>query len=277
MKRTFLIFIILFGFFGKSQTHRFIYEFKYKQDSTKSNFTTVNMVLDINPDDVQFYNYKYVEIDSINISKGQNSQMWDTSTSVNIRQKNSDKNTNLLYINDVFSVETVDKINWTLNTDTKKIANYTLQKATASFGGRNWTAWFTQDIPFSEGPYKFRGLPGLIFQINDDKDNFEFALVKSYHLSVTRKIPFFERFYGQKPIKITENNFNKLLMDYYNDPYQETRKEFKENTNPSTVFSINGVDIKDISQFKDLTEATQKRIREQNNPIEIDKAIKYSN
>lgn len=275
MKKIILISAILFGFFGKSQTHRFIYEFKYKQDSMKSDFTNVNMALDINPDDVQFYNYRYVEIDSTNITKGQNSQMWDNSTSVIIRQKNSDTNTNLVYINEVFAVETVDRIKWNLHPDTKKTANYILQKATASFGGRNWTAWFTKDIPFSEGPYKFRGLPGLIFQISDDKDNFEFALVKSYNLPATRRIPFFDRFYGKKPIKTSEDNINKMLMDYYNDPHRETRKEFRENTNPKTIFSINGVDIKDVSQFKELTESTQKYIREHNNPIELDKAVKY--
>jgi len=276
MKKIISLFLFLLTFaFGFSQTHRFIYEFKYKQDSMKSDYTSVYMSLDVNPEDVQFYNYRYVEIDSTNITKGQNSQMWDKTTPVIIRQKNSDKNTNLILMNDFFSVETVDKISWNLHSETKKVTDYTLQKATAKFGGRNWTAWFTKDIPVSEGPYKFRGLPGLIFQINDDKDNFDFTLVKSYNLSATRKIPFFERFYGQKPIKTTESTINKLLMDYYNDPYQSTREEFSRNTNPKTIFSINGVDIKDMSQFKELTESAQKRIREQNNPIEIDKALKY--
>lgn len=62
-------------------------------------------------------------------------------------------------------------------------------------------------------------------------------------------------------------------MNEYKDPYHETREEFKKN--PNTTFSINGVDITDISQFKELTESRQKYIRENNNPIEIDKALIY--
>ncbi|MGA9211116.1 GLPGLI family protein, partial [Kaistella sp.] len=144
-----------------------------------------------------------------------------------------------------------------------------------TFGGRKWIAWFSKEIEISEGPYKFRGLPGMIFQIYDDKNNFEFTLVKSFKLKSTYKTPFIESFYGQKPIKITQENINKMLMDQYNDPYHETREQFSRNTNPKTIFSVNGVDIKDISQFKQLTESTQKYIRENYNPIEIDKALIY--
>lgn len=62
-------------------------------------------------------------------------------------------------------------------------------------------------------------------------------------------------------------------MDEYKDPYHETREEFKKN--PSTTFNINGVDIKNINQFKELTESRQRYIRENNNPIELDKAVNY--
>jgi GLPGLI family protein len=45
------------------------------------------------------------------------------------------------------------------------------ENATTKFGGRNWTAWFCEQIPFQEGPYKFRGLPALIFEISDNEGN----------------------------------------------------------------------------------------------------------
>jgi GLPGLI family protein len=47
-----------------------------------------------------------------------------------------------------------------------------LQKAT-NFGGRLWIiAWFNLEIPINEGPYKFRGLSGLIFEIGDSQTQF---------------------------------------------------------------------------------------------------------
>ncbi|WP_300674709.1 GLPGLI family protein [Soonwooa sp.] len=272
MKVFILIFVLSFGF-ASAQTHRFIYEFKYKVNPKQTEFKKENMTLDVNPDNVKFYNYHYVTIDSTNITKGQNSQLWDTSTPVVVRVKNSNTNSNYTLIDDVFVYDTEDKINWNLEKETKNFENYTLQKATATFGGRKWIAWFSKEINVSEGPYKFRGLPGLIFQIYDDKNNFDFTLVKSFKLTSTYKTPFIESFYGQKPIKTTQQNIDKMLMNEYNDPYHETREQFKKS--PNTTISINGVDVKDISQFKELTESRQKFIRENNNPIEIDKALKY--
>lgn len=272
MKIFILLFILMFEFIN-SQTHRFIYEFKFKQNPKQTEFTKENMTLDVNPDVVKFYNYHYVTIDSINITKGQNSQLWDTSTPVIVREKNSNINSNYTLINDVFVYNIENKINWNLNKEIKKFENYTLQKATASFGGRQWIAWFCKEVNIPEGPYKFRDLPGLIFQIYDDKNTFVFTLIKSFKLNSTYKTRFIESFYGQKPIKTTKENIDKMLMNEYRDPYHETREEFKKN--PGNTFSINGVDIKDISQFKELTESRQRYIKENNYPIEIDQAIKY--
>ncbi|MDR2206369.1 MAG: GLPGLI family protein [Flavobacteriaceae bacterium] len=273
MKKTATFILILAFGISFSQTHRFIYEFKFKPNPKQTEFRKEIMTLDINPDYIKFYNYHYVTIDSTNITKGQNSQLWDTSTPVVVRARNSNTNSNYILINDVFVFDTEDEINWNIEKDTIKFENYTLQKATTTFGGRNWTAWFCEEINSPEGPYKFRGLPGMIFQIYDDKNNFEFTLLKSFKLKATYRTPFIESFYGQKPIKTTQENIDKMLMNEYKDPYHETREEFKKN--PNMTFSINGVDVKDLSQFKELTESRQQYIRENNNPIEIDKAIHY--
>ena len=52
------------------------------------------------------------------------------------------------------------------------ILGYTCHKATTRFRGRDYVAWYTEEIPLSYGPYKFRGLPGLITCIYDkDRDH----------------------------------------------------------------------------------------------------------
>jgi GLPGLI family protein len=69
------------------------------------------------------------------------------------------------------------EFSWQLHNEKKKILNYNCQKATCSFRGRNYIAWFTPEIPLKEGPYKFGGLPGLILQISDEKNEYIFTCI----------------------------------------------------------------------------------------------------
>jgi GLPGLI family protein len=46
-----------------------------------------------------------------------------------------------------------------------------------TYAGRDYKAWFTNEIPVSDGPYKFYGLPGLIVEIEDSKKQYTFELV----------------------------------------------------------------------------------------------------
>jgi GLPGLI family protein len=70
----------------------------------------------------------------------------------------------------------------------KSIAGFACQKATTDYAGRSYEAWFTREIPLSEGPYKFYGLPGLIVSISDIRRQYSFELVKSGTPSTTATI-----------------------------------------------------------------------------------------
>ncbi|NML57963.1 GLPGLI family protein [Chryseobacterium cheonjiense] len=275
MKR-FLLVMMMFSISLTAQTHRFIYEYHFKTDSTTSEKRKVSMVLDVNPENVKFYNYDFVVTDSINKTRGENNVIWDDTPALT-RKRNSTINSNYIMIQNMFLVETNDKIDWDLDNETKTIGGYNVQKATAKFGGRNWTAWFTKDISLNEGPYKFRGLPGMIFEIYDDKDNFKFSLVKSYKISKTYEtLEILEKFGGQNPIKIPESRLKKMMLDYYNDPLHTFKEHYKNNTNPAARFMVMGVEVRSPEQFKELSEMMQKNIKRNNNPIEIDKAIRYN-
>lgn len=275
MKR-FIILMLVFSLSLSAQTHRFIYEYHFKMDSTSSEKRKVSMVLDVNPDQVKFYNYDFVVTDSINKTRGENNVIWDDTPALT-RKKNSTVNSNYIMVQNMFVVETNDKINWKLDNDTKIIGGYKVQKATTKYGGRNWTAWFTKDINLSEGPYKFQGLPGMIFEIYDDKDNFKFTLVKSYKISRTYEtLGILENFGGQKPVKIPESRLQKLMLDYYNDPLNTFKEHYKNNTNPDAHFMVMGIEVKRPEQLKELSEMMQKNIKKNNNPLELNKAIHYN-
>lgn len=56
---------------------------------------------------------------------------------------------------------------WILHDETVELLGYTCQKATLDYGGRQWEAWFSPDIPIHYGPFKFGNLGGLILKMED--------------------------------------------------------------------------------------------------------------
>jgi len=81
---------------------------------------------------------------------------------------------------------TLNAINWELSEDTATINNMVCQIAYTNFGNRRWKAYFNPDIPISDGPYKFYGLPGLIIRIVDNREHWDFQL-KSIETSTSDK------------------------------------------------------------------------------------------
>lgn len=65
---------------------------------------------------------------------------------------------------------------WSLTGEAEQVGDYQCQKAVTSFGGREWRAWFCPDIPVDGGPYKFRGLPGLILKVQDSEKHFSWTM-----------------------------------------------------------------------------------------------------
>ena len=276
MKKTLFLTLIFTSIYYFSQTHRFIYEFKYKPDSTINKYEKTNMTLDVNPDEVKFYSYEYAETDSLNKVRNFNSANWDSNFPAIKRKKNTYNNLNYVLLDSFFVFETNDKMNWKLTKETKKSGEYSLQKAKTTFGGRNWTAWFSNEINLNEGPYKFRGLPGMIFEIYDDKQNFSFNLLKSWKLLKTYNTnDFLENFAGQKAILTNEKFIQKKQLEFFNDPLRDMRESYDPNAEGE--FRVYGVKVTSKEQFKELTKMAQERMKKEYNPIEIDKAVKYPN
>jgi GLPGLI family protein len=74
--------------------------------------------------------------------------------------------------------ESMPSFNWKLETDTLTINNYLCNKANLDFRGRNYTFWYTIEIPTQFGPWKFFGLPGLIVKIESEDKSISFQLNK---------------------------------------------------------------------------------------------------
>lgn len=277
MKNIFALCLLLFIISLNAQTHRFIYELQLKMDSTENEYQKFNMILDINSKEVKFYGRNLMIADSLNKKFGNmDNKHVDMTGQIVKRKVNTFDHENFINIKfGYYSFKTTDKISWNIVNETKQTGNYTLQKATATFGGRNWIAWFNKDIPFNEGPFKFRGLPGLIFELYDTKKNFIYNLISSRTLpGIYPTDDFVESNFGTKAVPVTEKQKQKLMLEFYNDPFSFERTNFSKNNNNLNI-NINGKEIHNLDELNTQTKSMQEVIRKYNNPVEIDKAMHY--
>lgn len=256
------------------QTHRFFYSLDYKLDSLQAEPENRLMVLDVNPETVKYYDYSFLEKDSVNIATNSQNVNWTKQIPIT-RSINFFQNMNFVAVGfDFYKYITVDKIDWKLEKELSKLQKFDVQKASASFGGRKWIAWFTREIPFNEGPYKFRGLPGLILEIQDTKGQYKFSLVKIQNLEETYDTSnILEVRYGNKPILTTEKKYKEKAVDHYKDPFYSTKQKLREGKINS--FEYYGKKFRTAEELNSILKDAQARILKNNNPIEVSKAIAY--
>lgn len=94
--------------------------------------------------------------------------------------KNFDKEDVTVYddYSDQFAVyhEPFSEMQWEVVADsTKTILGYECMMARTAYHGRDWTAWFSPEIPVQDGPWKFAGLPGLILMATESQGMHSFT------------------------------------------------------------------------------------------------------
>lgn len=105
---------------------------------------------------------------------------------------------------------------WKLVDETKIINTISCKKATVTYKGRNWIAWYSTEIPLPYGPYKFSGLPGLIIKMSDEKNEYDFELVKSVPTSeLAGKFINIKKTRYTEAIETTQPKFQQALKASY--------------------------------------------------------------
>ncbi|NIF07200.1 GLPGLI family protein [Chryseobacterium sp. Tr-659] len=268
-----LLFILLGTAMLFSQNNRFIYDVKYKKDSTSKHIIRENYYLDITKDDVAYYNRLNYINDSIFSVTGKYTPA--KLTSFLIKKNKSNVYQNYEYIGDVnfYKISEEARLHWNI-TDSIKVSNhFRLQKATTQFGGRNWIAWFSKDIPMPYGPYKFNGLPGLIMELYDTKKNYYFNVIKSEKIPDDYKRHSLNN-YIPRAIPVTQKELNKLKLDLYSNPFKYVLNGALTIPEGKKLLLDDGT-VLSKEQLKPAEANERKKIKSFNNPIELDKAIKY--
>ena len=111
---------------------------------------------------------------------------------------------------------------WAVTDSIKKCMGYDCIMATADFKGRRWIAWFTPDIPISDGPWKLCGLPGLILEAYDVNHDYEF-IPKAIYASGIGPVGYMQY--------IPENKYRSVS-------YEEFLKEWRKYQMQNSVAKI---------------------------------------
>lgn len=266
--RLFIIFLFIFSL-SSGQATRIVYQYSFIPDSNDTK-TVRNeyMLLDIQKDGSDFYSYRNYVVDSTAlayIKKGlaympPNREYIDFRV---IKNRTTDKVHMVTKVGSaVYDVEDARMPEWKITNRKSKILDHTVTSAEVNFGGRNWIAWFAPDLPIQEGPYKFRGLPGLILKLEDDRKNHVFTATQIIKLKQQQPYPLTE---NSKPMKkISVADLKKVIAEYRKDPLKNLRGRYPDQTDSEGNFRT-GEQV-----FRDEEKRFKERIKKDNNILEID-------
>lgn len=164
---------------------------------------------------------------------------------------------------------------WEIGEETKEFMGYTVQKATIDFAGRRYEAWFTMEIPISDGPYVFRGLPGLIVEIYDTQDHYHFTMLALEKLEEPKvwNLPKAEESSKDKINQVRKRlNSNALSGSDYAYMMGKTpgvQGSFSVTDGQAAVMDLTNKSGQKISK-EDLKRMFRSNLENQNNPIELE-------
>jgi GLPGLI family protein len=148
--------------------------------------------------------------------------------------------------------EELNDISWQIEQETKMYLSYLCQKASAVFRGRSYEAWFAPDLPISDGPWKFVGLPGLILSIEDNRHYFSFQAVGIENAASPVLFP------KKNYVKTSRKEVEKIRKRFIEDPMG-----FITNSFPNANIEIKMTDESGL-------EKTGKEVKFPYNPIELE-------
>ncbi|WP_027385145.1 GLPGLI family protein [Chryseobacterium gregarium] len=263
------VFFFIFSIFLiKAQNKRFVYEYRFAQDSAHlENQSKELLNLDIGREGSAFYASEILEQDSLVKIKerpaGQYPYQGIKFLDVIIKKYPDFEMNFYTSCLTYYQVSLSKKLEWKVLPEKERILGYSAQKATTTLYKRKWTVWFTTNIPVQDGPYLFQGLPGLIIKAEDESKSTSFTLagIKSLaHFNIS-EIPYYFRL---NTVKIGENDLKKVLKNYFDKPTPQRNNEYGDVK--QVFYDGNGKEISS-SEFNRMVEQNNKNALKKSNNL----------
>lgn len=116
--------------------------------------------------------------------------------------------------------EPIETPDWELVPDsTAEVMGCQCQLAVAWFKGRQWSAWYAEDIPLNEGPWKLYGLPGLVLRAYDAQRQYVFEVTGMQQLTDAEDVTFVKK----QRESTTQQQLRKMQICYDPDAALQAR------------------------------------------------------
>lgn len=215
---------------GTIYSHVAVYNLLYRSDSTNPSAKNDTMALLLNDKASVFGAYGNLNIDTakyLDRKRGGKKYRFHLTPGPNydIRYRIFKENASIITYDEIAVIispvfmykENKSDLHWSILEDTATISGYKCQKAICDFGNRKWNAWFTMDIPISDGPYKFCGLPGLIIKVNDSQNYWNFTLTSFEN----KPYEYYEEIIRNKDaVSTNKDKFLSLLKSSYDNGFE---------------------------------------------------------
>lgn len=272
MKKIFLTFL-LFYFSNLLCQNRFIYQYNFIPDvSKKDSVVTDLMSLDFDSKSKQsnFYSVSKKISDSLTniIVEGNpdkiNLPKYNPNLNYSISKdlKNNKIEYHVKYSGIKMKIPENENPMWSIRKEQKIISTFLCQKATATYKGRDWVAWFANDIAINDGPYKFHGLPGLIIEIGDTKNEHTFKIIQTQN---DKSIKINTHSDDEKII--TTAQLNKLFDEGAANVNQRIKAMYMGDTGFSFILNDGNV-LQLDKNTNDIEKELSKQSKRLTNPIE---------
>ncbi len=166
---------------------------------------------------------------------------------------------------DEYSYEENLTFNWELSNESKVIKDYNCKKATVTYGGREWIAWYTTEIAIDAGPYKFNGLPGLIVKVTDSTNSFDFEIERVQEVVKKPLKKLFYRKLEANRIITNRSTFNTLKFNYNTLSLSE-KLSLGSSTGNVKVSMVGGDSTEEITSLRDNNRAKNLNLIEIDHP-----------
>lgn len=268
MKRILLLASICFSIFSSNNAQETLdyaylkcqYKYIWQNDTLENKQRDDLLILQVGEKLSKSYSYYSDQVDSLFTTSGYEKKFWTMFKDAVDKEGYSSSNyphkrmkayvyknypqgkmtvTDGLALQDYVYEDDLNAQDWQILDSIKTILNYSCQKAECNFRGRQWTAWFASDIPVSDGPWKFSGLPGLIMEVYDRGQQYYFSIIGLQKVE-NEQIEFSKTYVGSKKFEKTKrkdflNAKKKYLMDMSGYIELETGIDLGSNTSQKVM------------------------------------------